>query len=464
MKYKKLAVLLLLAALLPEASDAQKSTDKPNIIIILADDMGYGDVASFGAKDIRTPHIDELGSKGMRFTSFYTPSPVCSPTRAGLLTGRYPKRLGIDHVFFPESFTGLPGDEVTIAEVLKGNGYATGVIGKWHLGHHRQFLPLQNGFDEYYGIPYSNDMMGVAYLRGNEVDSFKINQRYTTKTYTTEAIKFIQHHKEKPFFLYLAHSMPHVPIYASPQFEGKSRRGLYGDVIEELDWSVGEVVKAVVDGGLEKNTLIIFTSDNGPWLVFDVEGGSAGPLRQGKGTTFEGGQRVPAVFYWPGKIPAGRTYTDLATQFDLFPTLVAMTGSKQMPTQKPLDGEDISPILFGNGHRKGDEFAYYSTGKIEAFRKGDWKIRLPQKAVKNGEITIVEATDTLLFNLKDDIGEQHNLLAQNRAKASELLLAWTAFEKKLGPTPPAIVQRMPSDDSHIRKRAERMAKQKQSAK
>jgi len=430
---------------------------KPNIVVILADDLGYGDIGTFGATDVRTPNIDGLAANGIKLTSFYSASPVCSPTRAALITGRYPRRLGIDHVFFPESFTGIPAEEVTIAEALKGNGYRTAIFGKWHLGHHRQYLPLQNGFDEYYGIPYSNDMMGVAYLRGNDVDSIKVNQNYITQTYTKEAVRFIDQNKDKPFFLYITHNMPHVPIYASPKFEGKSKRGLYGDVIEELDWSVGEVVKALKKNGLEENTLVVFTSDNGPWLIFDVEGGSAGPLRQGKGTTFEGGQRVPTVAYWPGKIKPGTVYDDLATHLDFYPTIISLTGSQKTQTKKPLDGEDISPVLFGTGKRKGDEFAYYSNGVIEAYRKGDWKIRLPQKDVKAGNVVIVPAADTLLFNLKTDIAEQNNLLKSNPAKAKELLASLETYKKKIGDTPPPLVQRMPSDDSHIKKRAERAA-------
>jgi arylsulfatase A len=448
---------MLLAAWMAAWPVQAQTPRKPNIVVILADDLGYGDIGTFGATDIRTPNIDGLATNGIKLTSFYSASPVCSPTRAALITGRYPRRLGIDHVFFPESFTGIPSEEVTIAEALKGNGYRTAIFGKWHLGHHRQFLPLQNGFDEYYGIPYSNDMMGVAYLRGNDVDSIKVNQKYITQTYTKEAVRFIDENKDKPFFLYITHNMPHVPIYASPKFEGKSKRGLYGDVIEELDWSVGEVVKALKKNGLEENTLVVFTSDNGPWLIFDVEGGSAGPLRQGKGTTFEGGQRVPTVAYWPGKIKPGTIYDDLATHLDFYPTIISLTGSQKTQTKKPLDGEDISPVLFGTGKRKGDEFAYYSNGIIEAYRKGDWKIRLPQKDVKIGNATIVPSADTLLFNLKTDIGEQNDLLKSNPAKAKELLASLETYKKKIGDTPPPLVQRMPSDDSHIKKRAERAA-------
>ncbi len=440
---------------LPFAVFAQKKTDKPNIVVIMADDLGYGDLGSFGATDIRTPNIDGLANQGIKLTSFYSASPVCSPTRFGLLTGRLPRRAGIDHVFFPESYTGIPHEETTIAEALKGVGYATGIVGKWHLGHQKEFLPLQHGFDEYYGMPYSNDMQGVVYIKGNEVDSLKVNQRYTTKTYTWEAVSFIDRHKDQPFFLYLAHTMPHVPLYASPAFEGKSKRGLYGDVVEELDWSVGEVLNALKKNGVEQNTVVIFTSDNGPWLVFDVEGGSAGPFRQGKGTTFEGGQRVPGIVYWHGRIPAGSVYSDLTTQLDLYPTLIGLTGSQKTETHHHLDGEDIMPVLFGIGSRMGNEFPYYMDGKLEAFRKGDWKIRLPHAEVKQFGMVTLEATDTLLFHLKSDPGEKRNVLKSYPDKAKELLAAMENFNKKLSDTPPTMMQRMPADDSHIKKLMQR---------
>ncbi|PRY27840.1 sulfatase-like protein [Spirosoma oryzae] len=290
---------LLLGATPPKNTAVKKAPLKPTILLIFTDDLGYGDIGTYGATDIRTPNIDGLAQKGLPFTSFYSGNPVCSPSRAGLLTGRYPRRLGINGVFFPESYTGLPASEVTVAEALKQRGYATGAIGKWHLGHHRQFLPVQHGFDSYFGIPYSNDMAGVVYFRNNDVVDYTVDQHMITRTYTEEAIRFIDQHKRGPFFLYLAHNMPHVPLYASAAFEGKSKRGLYSDVIEEIDWSVDEVVKALKKNGLVENTLVIFTSDNGPWLAYDVDGGSAGPLREGKQTTFEGGMRVPAVMYWP---------------------------------------------------------------------------------------------------------------------------------------------------------------------
>ena len=424
---------------------------KPNFVIIMADDLGYGDIGTFGAKDIRTPNIDKLATNGLKFTSFYSTSPVCSPSRFGLLTGRYPRRQGIDGVFFPESFNGIPKEELTIAEALKTKGYSTGIVGKWHLGHHRQFLPLQNGFDEYFGIPYSNDMQGTVYLRGNDVVQYNIDQHFTTKTYTDEAISFIEKHKKESFFLYLPHTMPHLPLYASPAFEGKSQRGLYGDVIEELDWSVGQVIEALKKNGIEENTLVIFTSDNGPWTIFDIEGGSAGNLRNGKGTTFEGGQRVPTVFQWPAKIKAGSIYEDLALHLDIFPTILKLAGY-QTTLPNPIDGEDVSQILTANGKRKGDEFIYYSNGKIEAFRKGDWKIRLAQATSKNylnGKE--VPATEPFLFNLKEDVSETNNLYQSKPEKVAELLAALDKKVKSIGQTPQTLPQRLVADDAHIKK-------------
>lgn len=424
---------------------------KPNFVVIMADDLGYGDIGTFGAADIRTPNIDKLAENGLKFTSFYSTSPVCSPSRFGLLTGRYPRRQGIDGVFFPESFNGIPKEELTLAEALKTKGYSTGIVGKWHLGHHREFLPLQNGFDEYFGIPYSNDMQGTVYLRGNDVVQYNIDQKYTTKTYTEEAIKFIDKHKKEPFFLYLPHTMPHLPLYASPAFEGKSNRGLYGDVIEELDWSVGQVIESLKKNGLTENTLVIFTSDNGPWTIFDIEGGSAGKLRNGKGTTFEGGQRVPTIFSFPSKIKAGSVYDDLALHLDIFPTILKLAGY-QAALPNPIDGEDVSSILTANGKRKGDEFIYYSNGKIEAFRKGDWKIRLAQPASKNylnGET--IPATEALLFNLKEDVSETKNLYQTNPEKVTELLAALDKKSKTIGQKVATLPQRLPADDVHIKK-------------
>jgi arylsulfatase A-like enzyme len=319
-------------------------------------------------------------------------------------------------------------------------------------------LPLQNGFDEYFGIPYSNDMQGVVYLRGNDVTEYKVDQRYTTKVYTEEAVSFIDRHRGKPFFLYLAHTMPHVPLYASEAFRGKSRRGLYGDVVEELDWSVGQVLAALRKNGLEQNTLVVFTSDNGPWLAFDVEGGSPGPLREGKQTTFEGGMRVPTVAYWPGRIKAGTVYDNLATAFDWFPTFLRLAGETAYQPKNPLDGEDLTPVLTGTGQRKGDELLYYFNGAVQAYRKGDWKLKLPYAGNRGlPGVKDVAPHDTLLFNLKQDVGERTNLAKAHPEKVQALLAAMKSYQARLEPTP-SLVQRMPADNSHVQKYQERKAK------
>jgi arylsulfatase A-like enzyme len=306
-----LALLLLAGACKSNPKDATEIS-KPNIVMIYCDDLGYGDLGCFGNSVIRTPNIDRLASEGMKFTEFYSASPVCSPSRAALLTGRIPQRMGINSVFFPKSYTRMPVEEITIADLLKEQGYATGIVGKWHLGHRHEFLPLQRGFDEYFGIPYSNDMNSVVYFEGNKVVDFDVDQHFITRTYTEKACDFIDRHAGSPFYLYLAHSMPLVPIYASPEFEGRSGEGLYTDVIEEIDWRVGEVLKTLEERGILENTLLVFSSDNGPWLCMMEMSGSAGLLREGKQYTFEGGQRVPTLALWPDVIPAGSEYTDMA--------------------------------------------------------------------------------------------------------------------------------------------------------
>lgn len=454
-------LIVLLFSVVSITTQAQlRSTKQPNIVFIYADDLGYGDLGCYrsaGAEGKnKTPNIDALASGGVRFTDFYSASPVCSPSRAALLTGRYPIRQGITGVFFPDSYTGMNASETTLAETLKQAGYRTGMVGKWHLGHLEAYRPTRHGFDSYFGIPYSNDMTSVVYLRNNTVDDFRVDQRYITQRYTQEALTFIDQHKasdptatagSQPFFLYVAHNMPHIPIYASPEFVGKSGRGLYGDVIQELDWSVGQIMKKLRDSGLEENTLVIFSSDNGPWLVMDEDGGSAGPLREGKQTTFEGGMRVPAIACWKGKIPAGQTNTDLATMMDWFPTLTKLGGGK-LPANLPIDGEDIWPVLMGTGKRKGQQLAYYSNGKLEAFRLGDWKLKLPYggNADTPGQKALA-AHPLLLFNLRQDVGEQTNLAEQNGAKVAEIKAAITAFEQSLGKLPSTKVIRTGADKS-----------------
>jgi arylsulfatase A len=427
---------------------ARAEDERPNVVIIYCDDLGYGDVGCFGAEDILTPNIDRMATEGIRFTEFYSASPVCSPSRAALLTGRMPQRHGINGVFFPESYTGLPLDEITIANLLKEEGYATGIVGKWHLGHMKKFLPLQRGFDEYFGIPYSNDMQSVVYLRDNEVVDFNVDQGLTTKTYTEEAVGFIKNHKEEPFFLYLAHNMPHVPIYASEDFLGTSNRGLYGDVIQEIDWSVDQVITTLENLQLLDNTLIIFSSDNGPWLVMEDHGGSAGILREGKQYTFEGGQRVPTIAMWPAKIPAGQVYDDMAVMLDWFPTIARVTGAS-VPDDRPYDGKDISEVLFGSAMRDGPGFLYFDLAELQCYREGDWKVKLPFKGYNGSRgKKAVAPHDMYLFNLKDDTGEANNLAEIMPDKLENMLHKMDSARDAMGDLPPSLVIMTGNDNSH----------------
>ncbi|TNF40025.1 MAG: DUF229 domain-containing protein, partial [Cytophagales bacterium] len=429
-------------------ADEAPQNQLPNIVFIFTDDLGYGDLGCFGATDIATPNIDRMAAEGIKFTSFLSASPVCSPSRAGLLTGRMPQRMGINAVFFPESLTGMAPEEITFAEILKEKGYQTAVVGKWHLGHMEKYLPLNQGFDSYYGIPYSNDMASVVYLKDNEIDSISVNQRFTTQTYTQKSLEFIDQAAGKPFLLYLAHNMPHVPIYASPEFEGSSQRGLYGDVIQEIDWSVGEILKKLEEKGLMENTLIVFSSDNGPWLVMEDHGGSAGPLREGKQFTFEGGVRVPTVAMWKGKIDPGQVYEDLATQMDWFPTFCKLVGA-EIPKDRAIDGKDLSAVLFENGMREGDEYLYYMLSDQRGYRLGDWKVKRPFAGFAGSRgMKAVEAHDTLLFNLKTDPGETTNLAKENPEKLAQMMRAMDLAVQQLGPLPPSLVVRGPQDNSH----------------
>jgi arylsulfatase A-like enzyme len=429
----------------------EKKTRKeilPNIVFIFTDDLGYGDLGCFGAKDIKTPNIDALAEQGIRFTSFYSASPVCSPSRAALMTGKMPQRMGINSVFFPESFTGMPGNEMTVAEMLKEKDYATAIVGKWHLGHLHQFLPLQQGFDEYFGIPYSNDMESVVYMRGNEVEEYQVDQHYTTRRYTEEAMQFIERNKKLSFFLYLAHNMPHVPIYASEGFAGTSGRGLYGDVIQEIDWSVGQIVNKLKELDLLENTIIIFSSDNGPWLAMEDHGGSAGELREGKQYTFEGGMRVPTVAMWKAKIPAGTVYDGIACQMDWFPTFAALAGIR-LDESHTTDGVDISNVLFGQGIRSDSTFMYFDLAELQCYRRGDWKVKLPYAGFEGARWKkAVAAHDTLLFNLRKDPGEKENLHTYYPEKSRELIREMNRRYKDMQPLPSSLVIKTPADESH----------------
>lgn len=395
--------LVLLAAPVLKAWPADRP---PNFVVIFCDDMGYGDLSSFGHPMIRTPHLDRMAAEGQKWTEFYVADPVCTPSRAALLTGRYPIRNGMTSskrsVLFPNSTGGLPESEITIAEVLKERGYATAAIGKWHLGHLPQFLPTNQGFDSYYGIPYSNDMdlvrgrgpryhdakhdpefmpsiasYNVPLMENETIIERPADQTTITRRYTDRALAAIETHRERPFFIYLAHSLPHVPLFASPEFRGRSPRGLYGDVIEEIDAGVGRIVEKLRELDLAENTLVVFTSDNGPWLLFETHGGSAGPLRAGKGTTFEGGQRVPTIMWGPKWLRPG-IVTGMGATLDLINTFAALAGTS-VPTDRKMDGYDLTPVLRGAGPSPREKFFYWTRAELYAVRSGPWKLHIKQR-------------------------------------------------------------------------------------
>ncbi|MCF8475303.1 MAG: sulfatase [Emcibacter sp.] len=448
--------VFILSSVSSDAADTEIKTNKkkqPNIVFIFADDLGYGDIGLFGGIGIETPNIDALGQQGIKFTDFYAVSPVCTPSRAALLTGRYPIRYGIHSVFFPRSFTGLPESEITIPEILNKAGYISGIFGKWHLGHREKFLPLQQGFDEFFGTPYSNDMNSYVYIEGNDVVQWTVDQQFLTQTLTHKAVDFIDRHHDQPFFLYIPHPMPHVPLFASPEFQGTSKRGLYGDVVQELDWSVGEIIKALKEKEILNNTLIIFSSDNGPWLTMGNAGGDAVPLRGGKQSTFEGGMRVPTVAMWPDEVNPGQVIQTPLTMMDWLPTFANLAGVS-LPDNLVLDGADISSIMQGGGKDgtyliKDREFAYYYGGKLQAYRLGDWKLKLAQpKHAKNYpawinwlSLRVLRGQETfqphelLLFNMRQDKQEKYNLAHNNPEKVKEIQQAIQVFQDSLGEVP-----------------------------
>lgn len=404
--------------LLSLPSYGQKNS-KPNIIVIFADDLGYGDLGCYGHPTIQTPYLDQMAAEGMRFTQFYVGADVCTPSRAALLTGRLPIRFGMAGegrgVLFPDSGAGLPHSEVTIASLLKEAGYSTGMIGKWHLGHLPEFMPNTHGFDYFFGTPYSNDMRPASnpklppfpLYRNEEVIERGIQQETLTKRYTEEAVKFIRENKEEPFFLYYPSNFPHVPLYASEDFVGKSRRGLYGDVVSELDWSVGEILKELKDLGIDDSTLVIFTSDNGPWLSQKEEGGSSGLLFEGKGSTYEGGMRVPGIFWWPGTIPARGSTEALGTTMDLLPTFARLAGIP-LPEGKVLDGVDLMPVLSGQEQAVREFVYYYHRSELYAIRKGPWKAHFTTRPSYSAEPAKRHETP-LLYNMEADPSEKYNV-------------------------------------------------------
>jgi arylsulfatase len=433
--------LFLLCSLACAASFAAAPCP-PNIVVIFTDDQGYGDVGVFGAKGFKTPNLDKLAAQGCKFTNFHVPQPVCSASRAALLTGCYSNRIGIFGALSPQANHGLNDEEVTLAQLLKQKGYATGMAGKWHLGHHPQHLPTHHGFDEYFGLPYSNDMWPLhpqakpgtypplPLIKGDQpikVGLTHEDQNQLTTQYTERAVNFIKKNKDHPFFFYLAHSMPHVPLHVSDKFRGKSELGLYGDVIMEIDWSVGEVMKALKENGLEENTLVIFTSDNGPWLSYGNHAGSAGPLREGKGTCWEGGTREPCIMRLPGHIPAGTSNDTMLMTLDLFPTVARLTGA-ELPKHK-IDGLDVWPIIAGEKGAKNPHEAYffwYAGNELQAATSGDgrWKLQFPHNYTtlagrpggKDGIPANYEkatVTNTQLFDLQNDVNESKDVAADH---------------------------------------------------
>jgi len=443
---KTMFIAFFAMLLLSNCSQSEhKNEALPNVVLIFIDDMGYGDIGTYGSIDYETPNLDKMATEGTRFTNFYAAQAVCSASRAGLLTGCYPNRIGISGALMPWSKIGLSDKEMTIAQLLKQKGYATGMAGKWHLGHQRQFLPLQHGFDEFLGLPYSNDMWPVDFdgkpiteksdrawkakypplplIDGNEkvseIRTLKDQDDLTT-IYTERAVDFIKRNKDKPFFFYLAHSMVHVPLGVSDKFKGKSKQGMYGDVVMEVDWSVGEVMKALKENGLEDNTIVIFTSDNGPWLNFGNHAGSTGGLREGKGTSWEGGQREPCIVKWPGVVPEGAICNKLSATIDILPTLAEITGA-ELPDHK-IDGVSILSLWKGekDANPRDHLLYYYQRNSLECVRKGNWKLVLPHKFRSyEGFLpgndgfpgpTGIASCGLELYNLRRDPGEHYNVI------------------------------------------------------
>jgi arylsulfatase A-like enzyme len=424
---------------------------KPNIVIILTDDQGYADVGCFGAKGIKTPQLDRMAVEGMRFTDFYAASSVCSPSRAALLTGCYPQRIGLPVVLEADSDYGLSSAEETIPQLLKRAGYVTGMFGKWHLGDRPQFLPTRHGFDEYFGLPYSNDMWpdqpvkknffpDLPLLEGERIVDYNPQVARLTTEYTERSVAFIEKNRNRPFFLYLAHNAPHVPLSVSEKYRGMSERGLYGDECMEIDWSVGEVLAALKRCGIDDRTLVVFFSDNGPWLTYGNHAGSSAPLRNGKTTSYEGGFRVPCIMRWPGQIPAHRLCREIVTAMDLLPTFLRLTGAPA-PAKK-IDGLDVWPLLAGQARVKSphEAFFYYNAWQLDAVRSGPWKLILPltyYAVVEPGKDGLpgkqAWTNESLsLYDLQNDIGEQNDVALEHPDVVERLLRLVAAAREDIG--------------------------------
>ena len=454
------AVVLLLISLFISACTNKRSITspetKPNVIIIFTDDQGYQDVGCFGSPDIETPHLDKMAKEGIKLTNFYAAQAVCSASRAALLTGCYPNRVGVHGAFMPNSKQGLNLSEVTISEMLKAEDYKTAIFGKWHLGDHPKFLPTKQGFDTYFGIPYSNDMWPYHPQQGpifnfgplplfedETVIDTLTDQSLLTTQITERSVQFIKEHKEQPFFLYIAHPQPHVPLFVSDKFKGKSERGLYGDVIMEIDWSVGEVLNALKEHNLDKNTIVIFTSDNGPWLSYGDHAGSAFPLREGKGTALEGGQREPCIIRYPGKIKPGRSIETPMMAIDILPTLAELTGAK-LP-EAEIDGQSVWDIWTGDSDQSPHEayYFYYHVNELHGIRYQNWKMYYPHRyRTLNGreggrdgfpvnyDYNTIEEIE--LYDLSTDIGETKNVASENPEVVEKIKSLGDKMRTKLG--------------------------------
>ena len=456
-------VLFMFAMVLVDLQITAADTP-PNVVVIFIDDMGYADIGPFGGKPELTPNLNRMAEEGRRFTNFYVSQAVCSASRASLLTGCYNVRIGIDGALGPASPIGIHADEMTLGELCRQKNFATACFGKWHLGHHRQFLPLQNGFDEYFGLPYSNDMWPfhpevmhlsmedrlkrwphLPLIEGNETSVAQVTdeeQTQLTTQYTERAVSFIDRNADRPFFLYMPHSMVHVPLYVSEKFRGKSGAGLFGDVIMEVDWSVGQIVDALQRNGLTDNSLVIFTSDNGPWLSYGEHAGSALPLREGKGTMFEGGCRVPCIMKWPGRIPAGTTCDEPAMTIDILPTLAHLIGA-QLP-EHPIDGLNIWPLMEGAPDAVTPHKAlyFYWGRELHAVRSGKWKLHFAHEyRTLNGRqggrdgIPAKYETGSLpqsLFNLEDDPEETRDVSSQHPEVVRQLARFAETARRELG--------------------------------